>query len=114
MRVSRAEPVQKDLPLVGLQVAVPVAEELGVPKADLQATPAVRLREAIVEKNRLWFDHWRPMNWAFLEGDRTEQPSSRDHVDRKIRWFPVEMQDFLPLLRKQEARIDELLREARR
>ena len=91
-----------------------IAEELGVPKADLQATPAVRLREAIVEKNRLWFDHWRPMNWAFLEGDRTEQPSSRDHVDRKIRWFPVEMQDFLPLLRKQEARIDELLREARR
>jgi hypothetical protein len=94
--------------------AIRIASELGWPKPDLRATPARRLREAVVEKNRLWFDHWRPMNWAFLEGDRTEQPSSRDHVDRKVRWFPVEIQDFLPLLRKQESRIDELLREARR
>jgi hypothetical protein len=99
----------------GLEAAArAVAEALGLPKVDLTATPAARLREAVREKNRLWFDHWRPMNWAFLEGDRTEQPSSRDHGDRKVRWFPVEMQDFLPLLRRQEERIGALLKEARR
>jgi len=91
-----------------------VARALGLPGSDLQATPAVRLREAVAEKNRLWFDYWRPMNWAFLEGDRTEQPSSRDHADRRIRWFPVEMQDFLPLLRRQEAKVRSLAEEARR
>src|SRR5919108_911157 len=47
---------------------------------------AEQLRQRILAKNRLWFDYWRPMNWAFLAGDRTEQPSSRDHRDPKVRW----------------------------
>ena len=66
------------------------------------------LRQAVVAKNRLWFDYWRPMNWAFLGGDRTEQPSSRDHRDPKIRWFPAEMERFQPLIYSAEARIDSL------
>src|ERR1051326_6148196 len=57
-----------------------------------------RLRQAVVAKNRLWFNYWRPQNWAFLGGDRTEQPSSRDHRNPKIRWFPVEMERFVPLI----------------
>jgi hypothetical protein len=91
-----------------------IGRQLGLRETDLESTSARKLREALREKNRLWFDHWRPMNWAFLEGDRTEQPSGREHTDRRIRWFPVEMQDFLPLLRKEEARIETLLQEARR
>jgi hypothetical protein len=67
-----------------------------------------RLREAIIEKNRLWFHYSRPQNWAFLGGDRTTQPSSRDHRDPKVRWFPTEMEKFLPLIRDAEQRIDEL------
>ena len=35
------------------------------------------LRQLLIAKNRLWFDYWRPQNWAFLAGDRTAQPSSR-------------------------------------
>jgi glucose/arabinose dehydrogenase/mono/diheme cytochrome c family protein len=31
------------------------------------------LKEAIVEKNRLWFDCWRPANWSFVYGDRVTQ-----------------------------------------
>lgn len=31
------------------------------------------LREAIVQKNRLWFDCWRPANWSFVYGDRVSQ-----------------------------------------
>ena len=67
-----------------------------------------RLRQAIVAKNRLWFNYWRPMNWAFLGGDRTNQPSSRDHRDPKIRWFPDEMEKFVPLIEKKEKEIAEL------
>ncbi|HEY2951420.1 MAG TPA: GDSL-type esterase/lipase family protein [Verrucomicrobiae bacterium] len=67
-----------------------------------------QLRQAILAKNRLWFDYWRPQNWAFLAGDRTEQPSSRDHRDPKIRWFPSEMEKFLPLIEAKEGEILEL------
>lgn len=67
-----------------------------------------RLRQAVVAKNRLWFNYWRPQNWAFLGGDRTQVPSSRDHRDPKIRWFPEEMEKYVPLIQQAEARIDEL------
>ena len=64
-----------------------------------------KLRQAIITKNRLWFDYWRPQNWAFLGGDRTSVPSSRDHRDPKIRWFPAEMEKFLPLIAAKETEI---------
>ena len=32
-----------------------------------------KLRPAIVEKNRLWADCWRPANWSFVYGDRISQ-----------------------------------------
>ena len=31
------------------------------------------LKEAIVQKNQLWFDCWRPANWSFAYGDRVNQ-----------------------------------------
>ncbi len=67
-------------------------------------TPAV-LTQALREKNTLWFHYWRPQNWAFLGGDRTEQPSSRDHVDRSKRWFPAEMEQWLPLIEGKERHV---------
>jgi hypothetical protein len=73
------------------------------PHADFE-----RVRQAVIEKNRLWFHYSRPQNWAFLGGDRTTQPSSRDHRDPKVRWFPAEMEKFLPLIRDAEKRIDQL------
>ncbi|MBL9173674.1 MAG: hypothetical protein JNL10_09085 [Verrucomicrobiales bacterium] len=63
------------------------------------------VRQAVVARNRLWFDYTRPMNWAFLAGDRTEQPSSRDHRDRNIRWFPAEMERFVPLISQADEQI---------
>jgi lysophospholipase L1-like esterase len=72
-----------------------------------------RLRLAVVAKNRLWFNYWRPQNWAFLGGDRTEQPSSRDHRDLKVRWFPGEMEKFLPLIEAREKEIAVLAKEAK-
>jgi hypothetical protein len=67
-----------------------------------------RLRQIIIAKNRLWFNYWRPENWAFLGGDRTEQPSSRDHRDPRIRWFPTEMEKFVPLIEVKEREIEKL------
>jgi hypothetical protein len=67
-----------------------------------------KVRQAVIAKNRLWFHYSRPQNWAFLGGDRTTQPSSRDHRNPKVRWFPAEMEKFLPLIGDAEKRIDEL------
>jgi len=66
------------------------------------------LRPVIAAKNRLWFNYCRPQNWAFLNGDRTAQPSSRDHVDPSKRWFPTEMEQYLPLIAAREREIDAL------
>ena len=66
------------------------------------------LRAAILAKNKLWFEYWRPGNWAFLAGDRTEQPSSRDHRDARIRWFPAELQEYQALIQRAEVKIEEL------
>ena len=70
-----------------------------------------RLRQAIIAKNQLWFDYWRPQNWAFLAGDRTEQPSSRDHRNPKVRWFPNELEQFLPLIEAKEREVRTLAEE---
>ncbi len=69
-----------------------------LPEATWDAAIMEKVREAVVHKNRLWFRYWRPTNWAFLAGDRTDQASSRDHRDRSIRWFPKEMEEFVPLI----------------
>ena len=69
-----------------------------------------RLLETIRDKNRLWFHYVRPQNWAFLNGDRTVQPSSRDHLDPSKRWFPEEMKQWLPLIESREEEIWKLVR----
>lgn len=96
-----------------------IANELGhgagiptgaVPDRDgrLTAPELEPLHRAILGKTQLWFHYWRPENWAFLNGDRTEQPSSRDHRDPKIRWFPKEMEQYAPLIEAREREIAEL------
>ena len=74
----------------------------------VELLPDDPLLELIRAKNRLWFDYWRVQNWAFLAGDRTNQPSSRDHLDPKKRWFPEERERFLPLIEAKEKEIDAL------
>jgi hypothetical protein len=78
----------------------------------LGAGTARKLRAAVIEKDRLWFEFIRPTNWAFLGGDRTDQLSSRDHRDPKIRWFPKEMEQFQPLIAEADRGIDSLARDA--
>lgn len=70
------------------------------------------VRTALAAKNRLWHDYWRPSNWAFLHGDRTQQPSSRDPVNPQLRFFPAEQEKYLPLLKEAEEKVYRLVQEA--
>ena len=76
-----------------------------VSDAGKKALPQPALRTLITAKNRLWFHYYRPQNWAFLAGDRTNQPSSRDHLDPSKRWFPKELEKFVPLIDAKDAEI---------
>jgi hypothetical protein len=100
---------------IGLNFAAHFSELRPTPRLSRDAKTGVlthpateQLRQVVIAKNQLWFDYWRPQNWAFLAGDRTEQPSSRDHRDPKKRWFPDEREKFLPLIAAKEREIKEL------
>ena len=69
------------------------------------STETEPIRAQVLEFERLWFDYWRPMNWAFLTGDRTNVPYSKDWKDSTKRIFPQEMEDFRPLLDQAEKNI---------
>ena len=66
------------------------------------APSAESLRAAVRAKNTLWHEYWRPSNWAFLHGDRTAQPSSRDHLNPQVRWFPAELEQYRALIETKE------------
>jgi hypothetical protein len=74
-------------------VAAAIAQSLSLRTVEDEAA-----RRQVLEMERLWFDSWRPMNWAFLTGDRTSVAYSRDWKDSSKRIFPQEMLDFAPLL----------------
>ncbi|CAG5012935.1 hypothetical protein DYBT9275_05287 [Dyadobacter sp. CECT 9275] len=63
------------------------------------------LRDEILRKNILWFNYWRPGNWAFLYGDRMTVPFSHDWTDKSKRIFPEEMKLFENLMKDAENRI---------
>lgn len=77
---------------------------------DLQKTDE-RILTTLRSKNRLWHDYWRPTNWAFLHGDRTQQPSSRDAVNAQLRFFPSEQEKYLPLIKDAEEKVSKLVEE---
>ncbi len=77
-----------------------IAEGVGIKPVTNEA-----VRAQVLEFERLWFDYWRPMNWAFLMGDRTNVPYSKDWKDSTRRIFPQEMEDFRPLLDQAEKNI---------
>ena len=83
-------------------VAEETARQLGVPHTWSEQLEPVRA--LVREKNRLWFNYWRPTNWAFLGGTRMMVPFSKD-PSHKVRTFPDEMEEFLPLISALEADI---------
>lgn len=106
---ARPQPMTSD----GVNLTQAGARELGLRVMRSSLSPeregVQELKAAIVAKNKLWHDYWRPSNWAFLHGDRTSQPSSRDHLDPRRRWFPAELEQYRALI---EARENELWKKA--
>ncbi len=95
-------------------VAAEIARQLDFPAApDSADKPELSqsLRQAILRKNRLWQQYYRPTNWAFLFGDRQHVPASRDPVERGERWFLREIDSLPPLIAETEADIHRYARE---
>lgn len=102
---ARPQPLTRD----GVNLTEAGARELGLrvqtSTSALEHPEPAALLAAVREKNRLWHHYWRPDNWAFLHGDRTAQPSSRDHLNPQLRWFPAELERYRALIAEKEQEI---------
>ncbi len=78
-----------------------IAQSLGA-----SVTPSEALQKAVVEKNRLWFDTWRCMNWAFAYGDRVQVSFAKPAADHPS--LTDELKKFQPLLSYNDARVESL------
>ena len=93
----------------GVHLTARGLREVGLLVADsLRAIPESsadlgELREAIVEKNRFWFDCWRPANWSFVYGDRVSQLYGKGGGSEPTLQAAFERQ--LPLVAAGDARI---------
>lgn len=85
-------------------VARLIAAQLGVSASE--ADDLTAMKEAIVEKNRLWFDCWRPANWSFVYGDRVTQMFGKPSVDAPS--LRESFESHKPLIAKMDARIHAL------
>ncbi len=85
------------------EVASLIAPQLGVAAPSLGLDS---LRAAVVEKNRLWFNTWRPMNWAFAYGDRTTQPFAQPGDGKPS--FVEELTRYRPLIAHADATVHAL------
>ena len=88
------------------KVAQLIARELNA-QVD-QSADLGPLRSAIVQKNRLWFDCWRPANWSFVYGDRVNQMFGKASGTQPSLQTAFERQ--LPLVEAADGRIHALAR----
>lgn len=82
-------------------VARLIAGRLGISSSD--ADDLSQLKLAIVEKNRLWFDCWRPANWSFVYGDRVTQMFGKPAENAPS--LRESFESYKPLVAKQDERI---------
>ena len=82
-------------------VSETIAEKLGIeiPSWDQLAA----LHAAVVEKQRLWFDYWRPANWKLLHGDDSTRRFTRS--SHGYLSFREEWQQLVGLIEKAEERV---------
>lgn len=87
-------------------VAREIAQQLGASSSDADDLSA--LRNTIVEKNRLWFDCWRPANWSFVYGDRVTQMFGKPAQDAPS--LRESFEERKPMVGAMDARIHALAR----
>ncbi len=87
-------------------VAKIIAQQLGASTSE--ADDLAPLRTAIVEKNRLFFDSWRPANWSFVYGDRVTQMFGKpSEIAPSLK---QSFEDRKPLVAKLDANIQAIAR----
>ncbi|MGB8853763.1 MAG: PVC-type heme-binding CxxCH protein, partial [Pirellulales bacterium] len=86
------------------QAAAALAAALGIASAD-EATLAP-LRAAVLEKNRIWFDAWRPMNWFFAFGSGSGITFAHPAPGHEP--LRLELRDFRPLIAAADSRVHEV------
>jgi lysophospholipase L1-like esterase len=78
--------------------ATGIAEALGLPKADLSAPEVAALRQAVIKKDFLFFNRWRPANETYLFGFRKHEQGQN----------AKEMEQFDPIVDEQEKKMAQL------
>jgi putative membrane-bound dehydrogenase-like protein len=86
------------------RVAAEIARQLGA-RENPESLGSARL--AMVKKNRLWFDCWRPANWSFVYGDRVSQMYGKGGGDQPSLQTSFERQ--LPLVESADEIIYDIL-----
>ncbi|MFP6667758.1 MAG: PVC-type heme-binding CxxCH protein, partial [Pirellulales bacterium] len=82
---------------VALQIMQQLTLEIS-DKVDLEP-----LRQAVIEKHRLWYDYWRPANWKLLYGDDSQRQFTRggnNYIPFREEWGKL-----VPLIAKAEERV---------
>lgn len=72
-----------------------VVESLGLPKTDVSTAEATTLRQAVVKKDFLFFNRWRPANETYLFGFRKHEQGQN----------AKEMEQFDPIVAEQEKKM---------
>jgi len=80
------------------RVGQEIARQLNITTPEI---PSETVREAIIQKNRLWFDCWRPANWSFVYGDRVNQMYGQEAGGEPSLQSAFERQ--LPLVKKADS-----------
>lgn len=75
-----------------------LVEALGLPKTDVSTPEATALRQAVVKKDFLFFNRWRPANETYLFGFRKHEQGQN----------AKEMEQFDPIVAEQEKKMAEL------
>lgn len=81
-------------------IAREIAFKLGVTLGDIEDSA---LLDAVQEKQRLWYDYWRPANWKLLYGDDSRREFTRG--GESYIPFREEWRKLLPLVALAEERI---------
>jgi hypothetical protein len=84
--------------------AAALAAGLGIEHAD--EARLAPLRAAVLEKNRIWFDAWRPMNWFFAFGSGSGITFSHPAPGHEP--LRLEMREFRPLIAACDAQVHEV------
>lgn len=78
-----------------------IVEGLGLKKAEVNNVEADTLRKTIIEKDRLFFNRWRPANETYLFGFRKHEQGKNG----------AEIEQFDPFIAEQDKKIDSLKRD---